>query len=91
MEWTVGPIPFEDDLGRDISLRYSSGLESGDEAWTDANGRAMVHRRRDARPAWQLNVTEPVAGNYYPVTAAAYIQDEAVQLAVLTDRAQGEW
>ena len=36
-------------------------------------------------------VYEPIAGNYYPLTAAMYIQDTAhdQQLAVLTDRSQG--
>ena len=34
---------------------------------------------------------EPIAGNYYPLTAAMYVQDAAAhkQLAVLTDRSQG--
>jgi Glycosyl hydrolases family 38 C-terminal domain/Glycosyl hydrolases family 38 C-terminal beta sandwich domain len=36
-------------------------------------------------------VFEPVAGNYYPMTAAAYLRDEArgIQLSLLTDRSQG--
>ena len=36
-------------------------------------------------------VYEPIAGNYYPLTAAMYIQDTThdQQLAVLTDRSQG--
>jgi hypothetical protein len=89
MEWTVGPIPFEDGLGREVVLRYSSGIRSGGAFFTDANGRAMVRRARDARPTWDLNVTEPQAGNFYPVTAAIYLQDEAAQPAVLTERAQG--
>lgn len=44
---------------------------------------------RDFRPTWKLNQTEASAGNYYPLTAAMYIQDGSRQLAVLTDRAQG--
>ena len=35
-------------------------------------------------------MTEPAAGNYYPLTAGMYIQDQRSQLALLTDRAQGE-
>lgn len=44
---------------------------------------------RDVRPAYKVNVTEPAAGNYYPLTAAMYIQDKDRQLAVLTERGQG--
>ena len=44
---------------------------------------------RDFRPSWELNVTEAAAGNYYPLTAAMYIQDSKRQLAVLAERAQG--
>ena len=31
------------------------------------------HPRRDYRPTWKLNQTEPVAGNYYPVNSRIYI------------------
>ncbi|KAL3141201.1 hypothetical protein ABBQ38_003541 [Trebouxia sp. C0009 RCD-2024] len=58
--------------------------------YTDANGREYLKRTRNFRPAWNLTVTEPEAGNYYPLTAGAYIQDASrTELAVLTDRAQG--
>ncbi|KAL4856940.1 Alpha-mannosidase [Chlorella vulgaris] len=80
MEWTVGPIPFADGLGKEVVVVYTSDVDSKDEFWTDAN---------DYRPSWELNVTEPVAGNYYPVTAAMYVQDAGKQLTVLTDRSQG--
>lgn len=29
---------------------------------------------RNRRPTWDLNVTEPVAGNFYPVTSAIYVE-----------------
>ena len=35
-------------------------------------------------------MTEAAAGNTYPLTAAMYIQDADRQLALLTERAQGE-
>jgi hypothetical protein len=89
VEWTVGPLPFEDGLGREVAVVYSSSVRSRRSFHTDVNGRAMARRRRDERPTWELNATEAVAGNYYPVTAAAFVQDERAQLAVLTDRAQG--
>ncbi|KAL3162416.1 hypothetical protein ABBQ32_010087 [Trebouxia sp. C0010 RCD-2024] len=90
VEWTVGPIPIEDKRGKEVVLRYSSSLDSGATFYTDANGREYLKRVRNFRPAWNLTVTEPEAGNYYPLTAGAYIQDASqTELAVLTDRAQG--
>lgn len=48
-------------------------------------------RVRDWRPTWRLNNTDPVASNFYPMTAAIEIaQPGHSALAVLTDRAQGE-
>eukprot|EP00884_Botryococcus_braunii_P017895 jgi/Botrbrau1/478/Bobra.110_2s0115.1 len=49
----------------------------------------MQERRRNFRPTWPLRVTEPVSGNYYPLTAAMYIEGGGQQLAVVTERAQG--
>jgi hypothetical protein len=46
---------------------------------------------RNFRPTWDLNVTEPVAGNYYPVNSRIFLKDieSGDQLTVLTDRSQG--
>lgn len=47
-------------------------------------------RVRDWRPTWRLNNTDPIASNFYPLTAAIEIQEADVSaLAVHTDRAQG--
>ncbi|CAI7923659.1 unnamed protein product, partial [Closterium sp. NIES-54] len=43
----------------------------------------------DYRSDWHLNVTDPIAGNYYPITVGAFIKDKAAQLSVLVDRAAG--
>jgi hypothetical protein len=37
-----------------------------------------------------VQVTEPVSGNYYPVTAVAAIADQQVTAAVITDRWERE-
>lgn len=42
----------------------------------------------NSRGTWNLTVNEPVAGNYYPVNAAAYIKDVKAQLSLLVDRSQ---
>ena len=49
----------------------------------------MVRRVLNHQPTWDLNVTSPIAGNYYPVNTRARIEDGRMQLTVLTDRSQG--
>lgn len=82
---------FSDNTGKEVINRFSSGLNSGDTFYTDANGREMLERRVNFRPSWDLVVTQPIAGNYYPVTAKIAIKDSTngLELAILNDRAQG--
>eukprot|EP00903_Cladosiphon_okamuranus_P006567 g6415.t1 len=109
LDWRVGPIPVgsnsnsplsdSGDAGKELISRFSApSIASKGTFHTDANGREFQKRVRDYRPTWDLNVTQPVSGNYYPVTAAAFLRDEGggdsetdggMQLSVLTDRAQG--
>ncbi|XP_069351428.1 lysosomal alpha-mannosidase isoform X2 [Eulemur rufifrons] len=89
LEWTVGPIPVGDSWGKEVISRFDTSLETDGVFYTDSNGREILERRRDYRPTWNLNQTEPVAGNYYPVNTRIYITDGKVQLTVLTDRSQG--
>lgn len=89
LEWTVGPIPVGDKWGKEIISRFDTPLKTLGSFYTDSNGREVLKRRRDYRPSWELNQTEPVAGNYYPVNSRIYITDGKTQLTVLTDRSQG--
>lgn len=90
-EWLVGPIPVHDKIGKEIVTRYSSNLNSNGEFYTDSNGRETLKRKKDYRPTWKLELHEPVAGNYYPVTTKMFLKDQEklLKLAVLTDRSQG--
>ncbi|XP_015121082.1 lysosomal alpha-mannosidase isoform X2 [Diachasma alloeum] len=90
-DWVAGPISVDDSIGKEIVSKFSSNLESKGVFFTDSNGREMLKRVRDFRPTWTLNLSEPVAGNYYPVTAKISLRDDAKQLrmSVLNDRAQG--
>merc|ERR1719266_2193712 len=90
-EWLAGPIPISDGIGKEIISKYSTDLNTKGTFYTDANGRQMMKRVRDKRPTWDLNVTEPVAGNYYPINSRMYIKDDASdqQFTILTDRSQG--
>eukprot|EP01063_Lacrimia_lanifica_P011272 TRINITY_DN1808_c0_g1_i8.p1 TRINITY_DN1808_c0_g1~~TRINITY_DN1808_c0_g1_i8.p1 ORF type:complete len:1110 (+),score=493.11 TRINITY_DN1808_c0_g1_i8:91-3420(+) len=103
VEWTVGPIPMDNpwlagwekhNWGKEVIVRYSTDIKSDGTFYTDSNGLEMIKRQYNKRgPSYPAvyNITEPVAGNYYPITSMLAVQDEAAdaQLAVLTDVAQG--
>jgi lysosomal alpha-mannosidase len=91
VEWTIGPIPTADNVGKEVISLFSTSLESNAMFYTDSNGREILQRIRDYRPTWKLNQTEPVAGNYYPVNSRIFIQDTKrnIQLTILNDRSQG--
>ena len=89
VEWTVGPIPIDDGVGKELVARFDADVASADTFYTDSNGREFLERKVDYRPTWDLDVYQPIAGNYYPVNAAIYIEDDSASLTVLTDRTQG--
>jgi alpha-mannosidase len=87
--FTVGEIPWKDNVGKEVVLQYNSQIQSNGSWSADSNAREMVPRLRNHRESWNLSVTEPIAGNYVPVNAASYLTDGKVQLSVLVDRSQG--
>lgn len=89
LEWTIGPVPIEDDLGKEVITRIDTSIKSGGVFYTDSNGRELLRRKKDYRPTWQLNQSEAIAGNYYPINSRAFIMDDVNQLTVVTDRSQG--
>ena len=89
LEFTVGSIPIEDNIGKELVIQYATGLASDATWFSDSNGREMVRRVRNYRPTWNFTVTEEISGNYVPMTAAAYLGDGKTQFTVLNDRAQG--
>jgi Glycosyl hydrolases family 38 C-terminal domain len=89
VEYTVGPIPIEDGIGKEIVTRLITSIHNEGVFYTDSNGREFMQRRLNYRPTWNLTVFEPVAGNYYPVNAALYIEDSDAAISILVDRSQG--
>ena len=77
--------------GKEVVIMYQSGIHSESKFYTDSNGREMLKRVRNERgPSYPpLNVSEPVAGNYYPVNAMIALDDGKMELAVLTDVSMG--
>ncbi|XP_050392996.2 lysosomal alpha-mannosidase [Patella vulgata] len=90
-QWTVGPIPIDDKLGKEVISKFTTDLKNQGFYYTDANGREILERRRNHRDTWALNLSEPIAGNYYPINSRIFIQDQTanVQLTILNDRSQG--
>ncbi len=86
VEWTVGPVAIDDNIGKEIIIRYDTDIGSAATFYTDANGREVLQRTRDYRPTWNYTVTEPVSGNYYPVNSRIWIKDGTRQLTVLTGK-----
>ncbi|XP_073319233.1 lysosomal alpha-mannosidase [Pagrus major] len=89
LEWTVGPLPIDDDLGKEVITRLDTSIQTSQYFYTDSNGREMLQRKTDFRPTWNLRQSEPIAGNYYPINSRAFIKDDVDQLTVVTDRSQG--
>ena len=90
VDFTVGPVPIKDGRGKEVVSRLKAlGIDNQGVFYTDSNGRAFLKRQRDRRPSWDMQVFEPVAGNYYPVNTAIYMEDANASLAILTDRSRG--
>ena len=67
LQWTVGPIPTGDNLGKEVISLVTTPLDTKAAWWSDSNGRDSVARVRNYRPTWNLTVEEPVSGNFFPV------------------------
>jgi len=84
IDWIVGPIPIDDNIGKEIIMRYDTDLSSNGSFYTDANGRQALERKRNYRPSYNFTVSENVSANYYPVVSRIWIKDKQRQLTVLT-------
>ena len=94
IEWTIGSIPVDDGVPKEIINRVvTGGIASRERFYSDSNGRQTLMRQRDFRPTWQYKVVEPVSGNYYPVNSHIYLTDREenanVVMALVNDRSQG--
>ncbi|XP_028761137.1 alpha-mannosidase At3g26720 [Neltuma alba] len=89
VEFTVGPIPVDDGIGKEIITQITTKMKTNKTFYTDSNGRDFIKRIRDFRTDWDLQVNQPIAGNYYPVNLGIYMQDSGMELSVLVDRSVG--
>ncbi|KAK4846372.1 hypothetical protein QYF36_016462 [Acer negundo] len=89
VEFTVGPIPIDDGIGKEVATQITSNIENNKIFYTDSSGRDFIERIRDYRKDWDLEVNQPVAGNYYPINLGMYMKDNSTELSVLVDRSVG--
>ncbi|GAV60191.1 Glyco_hydro_38 domain-containing protein/Glyco_hydro_38C domain-containing protein/Alpha-mann_mid domain-containing protein [Cephalotus follicularis] len=89
VEFTVGPIPIDDGIGKEVVTQITTKIKSNKTFYTDSNGRDFIERIRDYRKDWELEVNQPVAGNYYPINLGIYLKDESTELSILVDRSVG--
>ncbi|KAL5819121.1 hypothetical protein ACOSQ4_022963 [Xanthoceras sorbifolium] len=87
VEYTIGPIPGNDYIGKEVISRMTTNMTTGKVFYTDSNGRDFLQRVRDYRADWNLLVNQPVAGNYYPLNLGIYATDKESEFSVLVDRA----
>lgn len=84
IEWIVGPIPIDDQRGKEIIIRFNTDIQSEKKYYTDANGRQVLERIRDYRPTWHFIPDELITANYYPINSRIWIRDQDRQLTILT-------
>ena len=89
VDYTIGPIPIKDGVGKEVIARLRTNIVNDGEFFTDSNGREFMKRKRSNRSTWDFKEFQPIAGNYYPVNSAIYIEDSKASLAIITDRTQG--
>ncbi|KAK2984501.1 hypothetical protein RJ640_016887 [Escallonia rubra] len=89
VEFTIGPIPTYDGVGKEVITRITANMATEKVFYTDSNGRDFLKRVRDYRADWPLSVTQPVAGNYYPLNLGLFTMDKKAEMSVLVDRAIG--
>ncbi|KAK3026722.1 hypothetical protein RJ639_042175, partial [Escallonia herrerae] len=68
--------------------RVYKGKEHAEIEFNTDKGNAIL-QVRDYRADWDVQLHQPIAGNYYPINLGIYLEDETMELSVLVDRAVG--
>ncbi|XP_057870116.2 alpha-mannosidase isoform X2 [Cryptomeria japonica] len=89
IDFLIGPIPIDDDLGKEVVSQFRTNMVSNKEFYTDSNGRDFLKRIRNYRADWNLSVHEIIAGNYYPLNLGIYLKDNDTEFSLLVDRSVG--
>jgi len=72
----IDSISITDGAGKEVVLDINvPSINNNNIFYTDSMGMEMQKRVLNYRPTWDLKVSQPVAGNYYPVQSTIAIQD----------------
>ena len=72
-------------VGHEVTVNFfSPDIDNLDTFYTDANGLEMQTRKINYRPTWDLTLptNQNISANYYPVSSAIAIRDEAVEVGM---------
>jgi len=75
--YDIGPIP----KLTEVIARFSTSIKNGPIFHTDANGLHFIDRKYE----W----SKSIPGNFYPMTYAAFMNDDLAKLTVISDRSHG--
>jgi hypothetical protein len=91
IETFVNSLPYISGSGAELILLIKTQLNNNKTFYTDSMGMEMQQRILNYRPTWNLQVNEPVSGNYYPVQSCLLIEDinTGVIAGLIPDRAEG--
>ncbi|XP_025796134.1 probable alpha-mannosidase At5g66150 [Panicum hallii] len=73
----------------EVHQQFSSWIYQVARLYKNKEHAEVEYTVRNHREDWNLEMTEPVAGNYYPVNLGAYVADGKYEVSVLVDRAVG--
>lgn len=66
----------------EVVMRFTTGIQSGQDFFTDLNAFQMIRRRRQVPKL-------PIQANYYPMPSMAYIQDSTSRLSIISKQPLG--
>ncbi|KAJ4838393.1 hypothetical protein Tsubulata_017421, partial [Turnera subulata] len=88
--YQVGPIPIDDGIGKEVVTKVTTAMQTDKTFFTDSSGRDFLKRIRDYRKDWNLQVNQPVAGNYYPIVGKYYLRIDPLNEGAKWRRSQGQ-
>ena len=91
-DYLVGPVPVQDNVGKEIVSDVNTSLNNKAFFRTDSNGRQDILRKRYHRSSYNYDPKkEPISSIYYPINARISLRDQEqnVQMTLLVDRSCG--